>query len=104
MDLGGPLTGDGAGGLGGPAGTGAIPLRLDGARAAQVDVGDLALAALGVDEDEDPDAAGDAARVGVGDVHLLAADERDVDPAELARGHRGELAVQVGRGGEPGAG
>ncbi len=50
--------------------------------------------------DEDADAAGERA----GDGDFVAAEHRHVEPAELAGGQGGKLGVEVGRGGEDGAG
>lgn len=61
-----------------------------------VDVLDLLLRQISVPVDQHPDAAGQPAL----HHHFVAAEQGDVEPAELAGGQRGEFGVKIGGGGE----
>jgi len=65
-----------------------------------VDVADFVLGLVGVPVDQDADAAAEAA----GDIDFVGAEERDVDPAELAGGEGGEFGVEVAGEAEDGTG
>src|SRR5947209_9017369 len=55
-----------------------------------------------VEKQQDPHAHGHAAGVRLLHVHVMSAQQRDVEPAEPSRGERGKLGVQIVRRGEVG--
>jgi hypothetical protein len=69
-------------------------------RIANIDVLDFGLCELSIPMDEDPDALLQSA----GDRNLMSAQQGNIEPAQLPGSERWELRVEVGRGGENGAG